>query len=64
MDGTQIIHQGLTRHNMCCAGAACAAAAGAKKMGAVKGVCLDYSSSFDPLQPGDDFVGYCGMIFG
>ena len=63
MDEKQIIHQGLTHHNMCCAGAACAAAAAAKKMGAVKGVCLDYASSFDPLQPADDFVGYCSMIF-
>ncbi|WP_020588179.1 AmmeMemoRadiSam system protein B [Desulfobacter curvatus] len=63
MDEKQIIHQGLTHHNMCCAGAACAAAAAAKRMGAVKGVCLDYASSFDPLQPADDFVGYCSMIF-
>lgn len=64
MDEKQIIHQGLSRHNMCCAGAACAAAAAAKKMGAVKGVCLDYASSFDPLQPTADFVGYCSVIFG
>nr|WP_319491383.1 AmmeMemoRadiSam system protein B [uncultured Desulfobacter sp.] len=64
MDERQIIHQGLTHHNMCCAGAASAAAAAAKTMSAAKGVCLDYSSSFDPLQPAGDFVGYCGMIFG
>ncbi|MGD9823918.1 AmmeMemoRadiSam system protein B [Desulfobacter sp.] len=63
MDEKQIIHQGLSRHNMCCAGAACAAAAAAKKMGAVKGVCLDYASSFDPLQPTADFVGYCSVLF-
>lgn len=64
MDENQIIHQGLSLHNMCCAGAACAAAAAAKKMGAVKGVCLEYASSFDPLQPTADFVGYCSVIFG
>ncbi|MCG8552623.1 MAG: AmmeMemoRadiSam system protein B [Desulfobacterales bacterium] len=63
MDEKQIVHQGLSRQNMCCAGAACAAAAAAKKMGAVKGICLDYASSFDPLQPADDFVGYCSVIF-
>jgi len=63
MDERKIIFQGLTNHNMCCAGAACAAAVAAKTMGAVKGICLDYSSSFDPLQPVGDFVGYCGMIF-
>ena len=64
MDEKQIIHQGLSRHNMCCSGAACAAVAAAKKMGAVKGICLDYASSFDPLEPNADFVGYCGVIFG
>ena len=63
MDESQIVHQGLSCQNMCCAGAACAAAAAAKKMGAVKGVCLDYASSFDPLQPSADFVGYCGVVF-
>ena len=47
-----------------CAGAACAAAAGAEKMSAVKGGRLDYASSFDPLEATSDFVGYCGMIFG
>jgi len=35
-----------------------------KKMGAVKGACLDYASSFDPLQPAVNFVGCCGMILG
>lgn len=64
MDENQVIHQGQSRHNMCCAGAACAAVAAAKQMGAVKGVCLDYASSFDPLEPAVDFVGYCGMVFG
>ncbi len=64
MDEKQIVHQGLSRKNMCCAGAASAAAAGAKKMGAVKGVCLEYASSFDPLQASTDFVGYSSVIFG
>ena len=47
-----------------CAGATWTAVAGAKKMGAVKGACLDYASSFDPLQPAVNFVGCCGMILG
>ncbi|WP_321491634.1 AmmeMemoRadiSam system protein B [uncultured Desulfobacter sp.] len=63
MDENQVIRQGQSRHNMCCAGAACAAVVAAKKMGAVKGVCLDYASSFDPSEPAADFVGYCGMVF-
>ncbi|WP_319577757.1 hypothetical protein [uncultured Desulfobacter sp.] len=28
-----------------------------KRMGAVKGFCLDYASSCDPLQPATDCVG-------
>ena len=63
MDTAQIIRQGTCRHNMCCSGAAGAAATAAKKMGAVKGVCLDYATSFDPFEPAD-FVGYCGVVFG
>lgn len=63
MDTAQIIRQGTTRHNMCCSGAAGAAVTAAKKMGAVKGVCLDYATSFDHFEPAD-FVGYCGVVFG
>ncbi len=63
MDTADIIHQGVTRHNMCCSGAACAAAAAAKKMGAIKGVCLDYATSFEQSRAAD-FVGYCGVVFG
>ncbi len=62
MDVSQIISQGLENKNMCCAGAAAAAAAACKKMGAAKGTCLDYATSYE-LSRADSFVGYCGMVF-
>ncbi len=62
MDMAAIITQGLSNRNMCCAGAAAAAVAACKKRGAVKGVCLEYASSYD-ISRGSNFVGYCGMTF-
>ena len=62
LDPPGIIRQGLSRHNMCCSGAAAAAAAACKKKGAVKGICLDYATSYD-TSPSDSFVGYCGMVY-
>jgi len=60
LDAQGIISQGLSRHNMCCTGAAAAAAAACKKKGAVKGICLDYATSYETSRS-DSFVGYCGM---
>ncbi|WDP92655.1 MAG: AmmeMemoRadiSam system protein B [Desulfobacter sp.] len=62
MDVSGIIEQGLSNHNMCCAGAAAAAVAACKKIGAAKGICLDYASSYD-LSRASSFVGYCGMVY-
>jgi len=62
MDPSLIISQGLTNHNLCCSGAVAAAAAACKKMGAAKGITLDYASSFD-VSKSDSFVGYCGMLY-
>lgn len=62
LDHEKIIRQGLSRRNMCCAGAAAAAAAACKKNGAVKGICLDYATSYD-ASASDSFVGYCGVVF-
>jgi AmmeMemoRadiSam system protein B len=63
MDGDQILSQGRQRRNMCCAGAVAATVAGARAMGAVRGVTLDYATSFDK-SPGTSFVGYTGVLFG
>jgi len=46
----------------CSAGAPAAALAGAKKLGATRGVLVEYYTSYDVL-PGDSFVGYAGVIW-
>ena len=63
MDGDQILSQGQHRRNMCCAGAVAATVAAARAMGALKGMTLDYATSFDK-SPGTSFVGYTGVLFG
>lgn len=63
MDGEQIISQGKKHRNMCCAGAVAATVATARELGAVKGMTLDYATSFDK-SPGSSFVGYTGVLFG
>jgi len=62
MDADAILHQGLTNHNLCCPGAAAAAAATAIAMGACRGIELDYATSYEK-SPGDSFVGYSGILF-
>ena len=62
MNTDQIIAQGLQHKNMCCPGAAAAAAAACGKLGAVKGVELDYATSFDK-SASDSFVGYAGILY-
>lgn len=63
MDSDEILSQGRQRRNMCCAGAVAATVAAAKKLGAVKGLALEYATSFDK-SPGTSFVGYAGVLFG
>lgn len=62
MDESAIIHQGLANHNMCCPGAAAATAAAAKKMGATRGISLDYATSYEKSRD-DSFVGYAGILY-
>lgn len=62
MNSSDIIFEGLKNRNLCCAGAVAAAASAAKKMGAVKGIALDYTTSYDK-HPGVSFVGYSGILF-
>ncbi len=62
MDEDKIIDEGLSRHNMCCAGAAAAASVTAKKLGARRGIEVAYATSYDK-SPGDSFVGYSGVLF-
>lgn len=62
MDPRAVIHEGITNDNACCSGAAAAAIAAGKAMGAQKAVELAHTTSYDK-SPGDSFVGYVGMIF-
>jgi MEMO1 family protein len=58
-----IIREGLENQNACCAGAASAAVAAARHMGASRSELVSYATSNDK-SPGDSFVGYAGIVFG
>jgi len=62
MDEEGIIAQGQENANMCCPGAAAAAAVACKKMGAVNAVELDYATSYEKNRS-DSFVGYAGILY-
>jgi MEMO1 family protein len=62
MDAAGVIRQGVDSQNACCAGAAAAAIAAGRRLGAEKGETLAYATSHDK-SPGESFVGYVGMLF-
>jgi AmmeMemoRadiSam system protein B len=62
MDVDKILAQASDQKNMCCAGAVAAAIAACKKKGAVKGIVLDYATSFERSRS-DSFVGYAGLLY-
>ncbi|VEN75086.1 AmmeMemoRadiSam system protein B [Candidatus Desulfarcum epimagneticum] len=62
MKPREVIDEALKRQNACCAGAAAAAMAASKGLGAFRARLLEYASSHD-AQPGDSFVGYAGIVF-
>ena len=62
MNPEGVMVEGLQHQNACCSGAAAAAIAAAKRLGANKAHYIGYSSSHDK-HPGDSFVGYAGMTF-
>lgn len=57
-----VIKQAHSNHNACCPGAAAAAIASAKALGAQNSRLVGYSSSYEH-NPGDTFVGYGGILF-
>ena len=63
MDEQGVIKDALENHNACCSGAAGAAIAAAKELGANKGSKIIYSTSYD-IRPDSSFVGYVGIVFG
>ncbi|PID41025.1 MAG: AmmeMemoRadiSam system protein B [Proteobacteria bacterium] len=62
MDPEAVIREGLAHDNACCSGAAAAAIAAGKALGADKAEELVYATSYDK-NPGDNFVGYVGILF-
>jgi AmmeMemoRadiSam system protein B len=62
MDTTGLLKHALENDSACSAGAAVAAMATCKSMGAEKGILLDYSTSYD-VMPDDSFVGYAGILY-
>jgi AmmeMemoRadiSam system protein B len=62
MDPHAVLREGRDHDNACCSGAAAAAIAAGKTMGAEKGEQLVYATSYDK-HPADSFVGYVGILF-
>jgi AmmeMemoRadiSam system protein B len=62
MNPEGILNEALANHNACCPGAAAAAVACVKVLGARTPQVIDYATSADVL-PGEDFVGYVGVIY-
>ncbi|MBF0224014.1 MAG: AmmeMemoRadiSam system protein B [Desulfobacterales bacterium] len=63
MNAEKVIEKALKDQNACCSGAAAAAIASLKSMGANKTEQIAYATSYDK-SPGDSFVGYVGLVFG
>ncbi len=62
MDAEQIIKNGNSKYNMCCAGAAAATSTTCQKLGSTRGIEVEYDSSYNKSS-GDSFVGYSGILF-
>ena len=62
MNPEKVIDEGINKMNACCSGAAAGAVLGASLLGAKKGELLKYTTSHEKTG-GDNFVGYCGIIY-
>jgi len=62
MNPTGVIEEALANQNACCSGAAAAAMAAGKTLGATSARKTAYATSYDK-SPGDSFVGYVGIVF-
>ena len=62
MDPEGMIKESLTNYNACCSGAVAAAVASMKRLGAVRGDKIVYTTSYD-VRPDTSFVGYVGVVF-
>jgi hypothetical protein len=61
MDPEPVIEEALDSHNACCSGAAAAAMAAGKALGATDARLTEYATSYE-MSPGDSFVGYAGIV--
>ncbi len=62
MNSEKVMAEGIENQNACCSGAAAAAVAAVKQMGATLSREVCYATSHDK-SPGDSFVGYVGVAF-
>lgn len=62
MDPIPVIEEALDNYNACCSGAAAAAMAAGKALGATTARLTEYATSYE-MSPGDSFVGYAGIVF-
>ncbi len=61
-DPQGVVREALTSHNACCPGAAGAAIAAVRKLGAQGGELIHYTTSYD-IHPDSSFVGYAGVVY-
>ncbi len=62
LDPMAVMREAEQKHNACCPGAAAAAIAAAKSLGAHGAEKVSYATSYEK-RPGDSFVGYVGIVF-
>ncbi len=62
MNPGKVLDEALENKNACCGGAAAAAIAASKNLGAAGAELTQYRSSHD-ISPGSSFVGYAGIVF-
>ena len=62
MDASGVLEEARSNSNACCAGAAAAAIAAGRKMGAERAQEVAYANSYEK-SPGESMVGYVGIVF-
>ncbi len=69
MNAEGVVPEAEVHHNACGAGAAAAAIAACREIGATEGICLEYTNSYQvthalyPQEPDDTTVGYASVVF-
>ena len=62
MTPEKVIEEALANQNACCSGAAAAAIAAGRQLGASRAETVAYATSYD-RHPAESFVGYVGIVF-